>query len=127
MAQILVVDDTPLIREMVIDILLVGNADEKHTIIEAGNGKEAQQIIMESGADLVVTDFSMPEMNGVELTHWIKKTHSEIPVILMSSDDLAGLSPADVFVQKPEGFSNFAEVCNRLLKQGRRDCEKKKV
>ena len=118
MATILVVDDHETIREIIIDFL----GETGHTMIQAINGKQAQQKIKKAKPpiDLVITDFRMPEMNGIELILWIKKEHPEIPVILMSSDDLDKVSPADIFVKKPDGFNDFAAVCNQLLKKNKK-------
>ena len=108
--------------KMIIDLFLGGT---NHTVIQAANGKEAQQKIERASPpiDLVVTDFSMPMMNGVELTLWIKKEYPEIPVILMSSDDFSRTNPADAFIQKPDGFDDFIATCDQLLSQGRRKHE----
>ncbi len=51
----------------------------------AGSGKQALQILThEASFDLAIVDLQMPGMNGIELTKAIKKSHPELPVILMN-------------------------------------------
>ncbi|MCD8739740.1 response regulator [Mucilaginibacter roseus] len=52
----------------------------------AASGPEAINILAKNADfDLIITDYQMPDMDGVELTRLIKASHSEIPVILLSS------------------------------------------
>ena len=111
---ILLVDDTPGIRKLLIESILGG-----HTIIEAENGQDAQEKIQQSKltVDLVITDFSMPLMNGLELAKWMKKIYPNTPVILMSTMERKEYHPADIFLLKFEGFENFSDVLIRLFPQ----------
>ncbi|MBU3934551.1 response regulator, partial [Patescibacteria group bacterium] len=117
MAQILVVDDNETVREFILNMFLRSDPEKRHTIISAVNGRDAQEKISESALpiDLVITDFDMPIMNGVELIRWIRAKHPEIKTILMSSNDLSYFSLVDAFVLKPEGFDNFLDTCSRVL------------
>jgi CheY-like chemotaxis protein len=51
----------------------------------AANGKEALASLNREGADLVLTDLDMPEMNGLELVEAIHEKFSRVPVILMTA------------------------------------------
>jgi len=109
---ILLVDDTPVIRKLLIENIL-----GDHTIIEAENGQDAQEKIQQSAlnVDLVITDFSMPLMDGLELAKWMKEIYPSIPVILMSTMKREEYHPADVFLLKFEGFDDFSNVLIRLF------------
>lgn len=111
---ILLVDDAPLVRNIIIVNYLAG-----HNVIEANNGHEAQEKIFGSNSpiELVITDFKMPLMNGVELAKWIKNLHSNIPIILMSTVERRDYSPADIFLIKPTGFENFSTIIAKLFPQ----------
>ncbi len=117
MATLLVVDDHKKIREMIIDLFL---SNTGHTVIQTANGRKAQQKIEKASPpiDLVISDISMPIMDGIELTLWIKEKHPKIPVILMSSDNHSRSIIADAFIRKPDGFDDFLAICSRLLNQG---------
>jgi CheY-like chemotaxis protein len=59
----------------------------------AANGREALELIREDPPDLVITDYVMPEMDGLELLLKVGRDHPLIPVILMTShgsDEVAG-------------------------------------
>ena len=53
---------------------------------EAENGELAIDRLKHDVVDLIVTDFRMPVMNGVELLDWCRKNSVHIPVIFMSTD-----------------------------------------
>ena len=78
MPRILVIDDDTAVRPTV-RVLLERAGDE---IAEAGDGKEASPLI--AGADLVITDLLMPEVDGVDLIGMIRRDGHKVPVIAMS-------------------------------------------
>lgn len=47
----------------------------------AGNGKEAMELVEKMEPDVLITDISMPYMNGLELSDWVKKC-IQSPVLL---------------------------------------------
>ena len=81
MANILVVDDSSIDRE-IIKIILVQNG---HNIIEAANGKEAMAHLQANPIDIVVTDIFMPEMDGLELAMEVRKSSATKGLIAISS------------------------------------------
>jgi CheY-like chemotaxis protein len=89
MTKILIVDDSPVERQ------LTGRLLEKHpglTVLTAGNGVEALDVIERDPPDAVLTDLQMPEMDGLQLVHHVRATHPLIPVIVMTahgSEDVA--------------------------------------
>ena len=93
-------------------------------IIEAANGREGWQKTLSGHPQLVVSDISMPEMNGIELSQKIKsdKRTSHIPVILLTAisgedDQIKGLkSGANDYLTKPFNFDILhAKIENLLL------------
>lgn len=86
---VLVVDDSPTMRQMV--AFTLSNAG--HKVVEAGNGKEALgKITGGTKPDLVVTDLNMPEMDGITLIKEIRKMPALkfTPILMLtteSSDD----------------------------------------
>jgi signal transduction histidine kinase/ligand-binding sensor domain-containing protein/CheY-like chemotaxis protein/AraC-like DNA-binding protein len=79
---ILIVEDNKDMRSY-IRMLLVGD----YRLFEAGNGKEALQIVQKHTIDLIVSDLMMPVMDGMELSRHIKKNlaTSHIPFLMLTA------------------------------------------
>ena len=101
--RILVVEDEPLVRE----VLGVYLAEDNHQVTTAENGREGLEKFRAGEFDLVMTDRSMPEMNGDALAAAIKQLRPAQPVLLLTGfGDImsgAGERPAgvDLVVSKP--------------------------
>jgi len=120
MSTVLIVDDSSALREMIAGLLVnVGM-----TILEAKDGAEAQQKIEASPQDLVVLDIVMPNMNGYELTRWIKTNPKtkDVPVVICSSkgeefDRYWGMKQgADAYIAKPFRPNEMVETVKQLLR-----------
>jgi DNA-binding response OmpR family regulator len=102
MATVLVVDDEPIVREVVVRYL----ARDGHDTVEAGDGNAARQLIESADPDIVVLDVMLPGTDGLELCRWIRG-RSELPVIMLTArgeeaDRIVGLElGADDYVTKP--------------------------
>jgi DNA-binding response OmpR family regulator len=102
MATVLVVDDEPIVREVVVRYL----AREGHETLEAGDGPAAREAIEMGAPDLVVLDVMLPGTDGLDLCRWIR-SRSELPVIMLTArgeeaDRIVGLElGADDYVTKP--------------------------
>jgi CheY-like chemotaxis protein len=89
----------------------------------ARNGAEAVELFHKLSFDLVVTDYKMPKMGGVELIRHIKGCAPAMPVILLSGFvDILGLTEqstgADVVIAKnPQEVSNLLRSVKRLLRR----------
>lgn len=101
---ILLVDDNEEILEFLSDDL-----SEKYTVFTAANGRQALDLLTEESIHLVITDVTMPEMDGFELCRRIKSDfeNSHIPVIMLTARNtlqskLEGLElGADAYIEKP--------------------------
>ena len=83
MANILIVDDEPYVREM----LCAALAREGHRTATAVNGLQALQVLEEQGPfDTVISDYRMPILDGRQLTQSILSRKDAVPVILVSGD-----------------------------------------
>ncbi len=78
--QILVVDDEPLVREVLCEYL----NNDGHTVVTANDGREGLQKFGDQSFDLVLTDKSMPHMSGDHLAAAIKQVAPEKPVVLLT-------------------------------------------
>jgi PAS domain S-box-containing protein len=97
--QILVIDDEPLVRNLLKRVL----ENAGHDVTEAGDGQEGVRCFRENNFDLVITDHGMPVMNGLDAAFRIKKLSPEIPVLLITGWQ----TETDATFQKPSGIDEF--------------------
>jgi CheY-like chemotaxis protein len=119
LGNILLVDDNKLglsARKCVLEEL-------GHRITTAANGVDALEQFGASRFDLVVTDYKMPRMNGLELIVGLRRISPDLPVILISGFvDSLGLNEettgADVVIQKSANeVSHMVRAVARLLRK----------
>ena len=100
--QILVVDDEPIVRDVVCRYL----ERESFRTIEAADGDEALRALLAEDVQLVVLDVMLPGRGGLEVCRWIR-ARSDLPVIMLTgrgelTDRIVGLElGADDYVTKP--------------------------
>ncbi len=113
--QVLIVDDDEIVRMVLQESLTKAG----YEVLTAHNGREALEVLRTSTCRLVVSDWEMPEMNGLELCRAIRAeaTRGYVYVILLTGRDtpderVQGLrAGADEFVGKP---CNNAELIARI-------------
>jgi CheY-like chemotaxis protein len=115
--RVLVVEDEPLVREL----LTVYLDQDNHETVTAENGEEGLDKFREGEFDLVLTDRSMPGMDGTQLALAIKKINPAVPVILLTGygDITAGSEdyPEGVnqVVGKPFTMESLREAISSVL------------
>jgi two-component system KDP operon response regulator KdpE len=120
--RILVVDD----EVQIIRVLRAALQSNGYEVVTASNGVEAMTTYLDSAPDLVITDLSMPEMNGVELTREIRR-RGPTPIIVVSvrnqeSAKIQALDEgADDYITKPFGIQ---ELLARVRVQLRRTLDR---
>ena len=115
---VLVVEDNDDLR-----FYLKDNLKHIFNIIEAVNGREGWQKALALHPNLIVSDVSMPEMNGIELCNKIRNDNrtTHIPIILLTAlseeeDQLIGLkNGANDYISKPFNFEILLSKINGLL------------
>lgn len=83
MYSVIIVEDDAIVRTYLSGLLEWESYGMK-VVGEFKNGKEAEQFIEEQNVDIVITDVSMPVMNGIELIKYIKNTEKIVKIIVLS-------------------------------------------
>ena len=120
-AQVLVVEDEPAQRE----ILTYNLEKEGFAVRSAGNGEEALLMIAEAPPDLVILDWMMPRVSGIEVCRQLKSRNDtrHIPIIMLSArsedvDTVRGLETgADDYVIKPYSVSELMARARTQLRR----------
>ncbi|MFC4304883.1 ATP-binding protein [Cohnella boryungensis] len=115
-----IVDDDPVNLQVLINLLTL----EGHAVLAFDNGKDAlEEVIYNPNIDLVITDWMMPEMSGLELCRLIRKKFllSEMPVLLLTarsgSEDIRTGFDAGIndFLSKPVDSEELKARVRTLL------------
>jgi DNA-binding response OmpR family regulator len=120
MATVLVVEDEPLVREVVVKYL----RREGFRTLEAADGDTACATVEREQPDLVVLDLMLPGKDGLGVCRWIR-ARSEVPVIMLTArgeeaDRIVGLElGADDYVTKPFSPRELAARVKTVLRRAR--------
>lgn len=112
MARILIVDDEPDLRFLMARYLEV----DGHEVQQAGNGKVALERLRSETFDLMLTDNSMPVMDGPELVAHIRADEelADIRIVVWSVNPDHDLD-VDAYFPKPYGGPEIRDKINQLL------------
>jgi two-component system, chemotaxis family, chemotaxis protein CheY len=126
MRKVLVVEDSASARAFVRAALeeetyaeLLGGCE----VVEASCGFDAMRMLPRGPFDLIITDINMPDINGLELIHFIRKSehHRATPLVIISTqtterDVERGLAlGANAYLAKPFTVEALRETCNKLF------------
>jgi DNA-binding response OmpR family regulator len=117
-ATVLVVDDEPMVREVVARYLEL----DGHRVVEVGDGDEAMRWLAEHQPDLVVLDVMLPGTDGLAILRQVR-SNSDVPVILLTArtdeiDRIVGLElGADDYVVKPFSPRELAVRVRNVLRR----------
>jgi DNA-binding NtrC family response regulator len=111
------VDDEEAIRELMIAAL----ASKTRTVLTAGSGDEALEIVKRTDVDLVLLDLSMPGMNGVDTFREIHSLRPALPVMIVTaypdSDLMAKALEIGPFtmISKPVDLAQIQKTVDRIV------------
>jgi two-component system response regulator AtoC len=113
MAKILVVDDDPAVRFTLGEIL----GESGHVFVGAASAREA--LTQLDGAEVVVTDYNMPEMTGMALLNVVREQAPDVPVVMITAHGSERLAVqamkngAHDYVAKPFDLDEVVAVIER--------------
>ncbi len=89
-----------------------------YDVVTAADGQEAVQAFVSHPIDLVLLDYHMPHMNGDEAAAHMRACKTDVPIALLSADDLTVLGDVktvDALVSKSEPIPRVLEIVEQLL------------
>ncbi|MGM0841595.1 MAG: response regulator transcription factor [Bacillota bacterium] len=121
MARILIAEDEEVLRMLMVDTL----EDEGHELDEAADGREAVDHIMENDYDLILLDYMMPLLTGLEVIERVRNSPEKSTVKIMmvsaksqqSDKDLVLKSGADYFIAKPYSPAELVQRIEDILNE----------
>ena len=118
MPTVLVVDDEPIVRDVVVRYL----ERDGYTTRQAATGDEARRMLEGEPPSLVVLDVMLPGIDGLELCRWIR-SHSQVPIVMLTArgeeaDRIVGLElGADDYLTKPFSPRELTVRVRNLLRR----------
>lgn len=117
--RVLVVDDTDHVRTMLVDMLQL---DGFEVCGEAANGSEAITAAARLDPDVIIMDYKMPGMNGLEASRTIREERASQPIILYTAyldtklEDEAREAGVAICVGKVEGLGRLERHITELAR-----------
>lgn len=116
--NIILVDDHQMFRDGVKSVL----SDEANISVigEVGNGQDLYTLLENTKADLIITDISMPDISGIEITKFVSENYPEIKILVLSMHSneefitKALSSGANGYLPKDTSMNELLEAINTI-------------
>lgn len=119
MKRILLVEDQKELRDLLSQFFFLNG----YEVESVEDGEAAMALARKKPYDLVVADFKMPKMNGLDLTRRLKLYYPSLLVLVMSESGVGEVffreAGADAFVTKPLDLSSMRSLVEELLNRKR--------
>jgi len=120
--NVLIVDDSPSMRQVIKKVIQISGFDVGE-LLEAGNGKEALEVLSSNWVDVILSDIHMPEMDGIEMLRRLSEEDlwKRIPVIMVSTEgreqviEEAKRLGAKGYVKKPFNPEQIKEILMSVM------------
>lgn len=118
MTRVVIAEDHQIVREGIRTLL--ENAVSCEVVGEAGDGREALEVIAEERPDVLVVDLSMPQLNGLEVIRRVHENDPEVGVIVLSMHGDAGYvaralqAGASGYLVKEDTTEHLVEAIERV-------------
>jgi DNA-binding NtrC family response regulator len=117
-AQVLVVDDDPLLLALLVETLTAIG----YGVTGAPGGIDALDILQDRKFDLMVTDIKMPNLDGIQLLKKVRRHYPDMPVVFITgvaTPEMISKAAPDGFLAKPFRINHIEELIERTLRAGR--------
>lgn len=117
MSKILAIDDDSIIRTLLTNILTKAG----YEVVTAADGESGLELAVSTYPDLVVTDFQMPGISGLEVLTELQRTQPGLPVILLTAHGDVALTIKSIqlgaydFIEKPIQMQELLDVIRNGL------------
>ena len=100
--SIITVDDSSTMRRIIKNTLQKLGFE---TILEAGNGLEALEVMSKNKVDMIVTDWNMPEMDGLTFVKAVraKDEYKDLPILMITTE----AAKEDILTALRSGVNNY--------------------
>jgi two-component system chemotaxis response regulator CheY len=118
--KILVVDDSRAMRMIVVRTLRQAGFGG-HEVLEAQNGREGLELFSEHGPELIISDWNMPEMSGLDFLQILRARGSATPFCFVTSEaseemrERAAAAGALALIAKPFTADSFSDVFSPVV------------
>ena len=118
MSSILVIDDDEFMRGLIKTLLTKAG----HEVIIAKDGEEGLRLLKKKEPDLVLTDYKMPGITGIDVVHQAQQQYPGLPVIILTGYGATDLTIKAIqagaydFIEKPIKNHELLEVVENALK-----------
>ncbi|WP_424001595.1 PAS domain S-box protein [Haloarcula salina] len=116
--QVLHVDDEPDFAETVAAV--IERENERFSVATATNAREGLSRLAEGGVDCVVSDYDMPEMDGIEFLRTVRDEYPELPFILFTGRGSEAVASEAIsagvtdYLQKERGLEQYSLLANDI-------------
>ena len=117
--EILIAEDD----EQIANSLRKNFAEDGNPVMIAKDGEEAIQFLKSISFDVILLDWRMPKVSGIEVCHYIRESGSKVPIILLTAlsqvkNKVEALNlGADDYVTKPFSFDELAARINAVVRR----------
>jgi two-component system chemotaxis response regulator CheY len=118
--KILIADDSRVMRQIVTRTLRQAGFGD-HDLVEAADGRQALDLTIQETPDLVISDWNMPELTGLEVLRKLRAGGNEVKFGFVTSEctpemqQQAAGAGAAFFIVKPFSAERFDEVFSPIL------------
>ncbi len=118
--RLIVVEDSVSVREAIVFALSKSGYD----VLSASNGLEAMAILDKNRIDLLLTDYHMPEMNGLDLIRWVRgeEIYKHLPILVLTTEGQRDVilearnAGATGWIQKPFAVDKLVQTIRRFIR-----------
>jgi two-component response transcriptional regulator len=117
--RLLIAEDQSMLRDAMATLLLMEDTIDE--VLQAKNGKEAMDILVDSSIDVAILDIEMPEATGLDVLEFIRNKGISCKVIIVTTFKRAGYferaikNNVDAYVLKDRSIDELMKTINNVL------------